>query len=68
MESNPEIKPSEVNLTGLDIPINFQYQFIKEKHLTYFIELGFSSLLYLSEKYVYTFNTSIQHSRSAWWI
>jgi len=57
IESNPEIKPSEISLTGLDIPINFQYQFIQSKSSNYFIELGFSSLLYLSENFSYSFAT-----------
>lgn len=57
IESDPEVKPSEISLTGLDIPINFQYQFIQRKSSNYFIELGFSNLLYLSENYSYTFAT-----------
>ncbi|MCD4682947.1 MAG: outer membrane beta-barrel protein [Bacteroidales bacterium] len=57
IENNPEVKPTEINLTGLDIPINFQYQFIKRKSSNYFIELGFSSLLYLSENFSYSFAT-----------
>jgi len=57
IESDPEIKPSEISLTGLDIPINFQYQFIQRKSSDYFIELGFSSLLYLSENFSYSFAT-----------
>ena len=57
IENNPEARPTEINLTGLDIPINFQYQFIKRKSFDYFIELGFSSLLYLSENYSYSFVT-----------
>lgn len=56
-ENYPEIEPIEMNLTGLDIPINFQYQFIKLKSSNYFVELGFSSMLYLSENYSYTFST-----------
>lgn len=56
IENNDEIKPSEVNLTGLDIPVNFQYQFIRRKSLNFFVEFGFSSLLYLSENYSYTFS------------
>lgn len=55
IETNPDVKPSEIKLTGLDIPVNFQYRFIKRKSSGYFIELGFSSLLYLSENYSYTF-------------
>ncbi len=55
IEADPEVKPSEMNLTGLDIPINFQYQVIKRNASNYFVELGFSSLLYLSENYSYTF-------------
>ncbi|MCD4790583.1 MAG: PorT family protein [Bacteroidales bacterium] len=57
IENNPEARPTEINLTGLDIPINFQYQFIRRKSSDYFIELGFSSLLYLSENYSYSFVT-----------
>jgi hypothetical protein len=57
IESDPEVKPSEISLTGLDIPINFQYQFIQRKSSDYFIELGFSSLLYLSENFSYSFAT-----------
>jgi len=47
------IKPSEVQLTALDVPINFQYQFLERKNGSYFMELGFSSLFYLSENYSY---------------
>lgn len=54
IESNPDIKPTGVELTGLDIPINFQYCFIRKPKSNYFVEFGFSSLLYLSEKYDYT--------------
>jgi cytoskeletal protein RodZ len=54
IESNPDIKPIGVELTGLDIPLNFQYCFIRKPKSNYFVELGFSSLLYLSEKYDYT--------------
>lgn len=56
-ENYPEIEPFEMNLTGLDIPINFQYQFIRLKSSNYFVELGFSSMLYLSENYSFTFST-----------
>ncbi|MCD4698260.1 MAG: PorT family protein, partial [Bacteroidales bacterium] len=52
-ESNSTVKPSEVHLTGLDIPINFQYQFLQRKKGDYFVEFGFSSLIYLSENYSY---------------
>jgi len=54
IENNPDIKPSEINLTGLDIPVNFQYRFIQRKSSDYFVELGFSNLLYLSESYSYS--------------
>ncbi len=53
IESNPDIKPNSVELTGLDIPLNIQYCFIRKPKSNYFVELGFSSLLYLSEKYDY---------------
>ncbi|OQX80887.1 MAG: hypothetical protein B6D64_02660 [Bacteroidetes bacterium 4484_276] len=56
-ENFPDVLPSEMILTGLDIPINFQYQFIRRKSSGFFVELGFSSLLYLSETYSYTFVT-----------
>ncbi|MCF8369239.1 MAG: PorT family protein [Bacteroidales bacterium] len=48
-----EIKPNEIQLTGLDLPLNFQYQFLQRNKGNYFLELGFSSLLYLSENYTY---------------
>jgi hypothetical protein len=51
--SNSNLTPTEMQLTGLDIPVNFQYQFIKRKRGNYFLELGFSSLLYLSQNYSY---------------
>ncbi len=44
---------TELQLTAMDIPMNFQYQFIKRKKSNYFLELGFSSLLYLSQNYSY---------------
>ncbi len=56
-DNYPDVQPSEMNLTGLDIPVNFQYQFIRRKSSGFFVELGFSSLFYLSEKYSYTFVT-----------
>lgn len=52
-ENNATIKPTQVHLNSLDIPINFQYQFLDRKKGNYFVELGFSSLLYLSENYSY---------------
>jgi hypothetical protein len=55
IENDPDIKPAEVNLTGIDIPVNFQYRFIKRKKSDYFVELGFSNLVYLSENYSYSF-------------
>ena len=54
IKNDPDIKPSEVHLTGLDIPVNFQYNFLKRKTAGYFVEIGFSSLVYLSENYLYT--------------
>lgn len=53
IENDPDIKPTGVELTGLDIPLNFQYCFIRKPKSNYFVELGFSSLLYFSEKYDY---------------
>ncbi|MEZ5196922.1 MAG: porin family protein [Bacteroidales bacterium] len=53
--NNDEVKPSKMQLTSLDIPINFQYQFWQRKTSDYFVELGFSSLVYLSEDFEYTF-------------
>jgi len=44
---------TELQLTAMDIPMNFQYQFLKRKKGNYFFELGFSSLLYLSQDYSY---------------
>jgi hypothetical protein len=54
IEGNPGIKPTVVELTSFDIPVNFQYCFIRKPKSNYFVELGFSSLLYLSEKYDYS--------------
>lgn len=54
-QNNSNIKPSQVQLNSLDIPLNFQYQFINRAKGKYFVELGFSSLMYLSENYSYDF-------------
>lgn len=54
IENNPDIKPVEVKLTGIDIPVNFQYRFIQKKKSGYFVELGISNLVYLSENYTYS--------------
>ena len=59
-KNNSTVIPSEVQLAALDIPINFQYQFLQRKKGNYFLELGFSSLLYLSENYSYSL-TYIHH-------
>ena len=53
--SDSDIIPSKMQLTSLDIPVNFQYQFLQRKTSDFFVELGFSSLLYLSEDFEYTF-------------
>ncbi len=55
-DENTGVQPTAVQLTGLDIPLNFQYKFLKRKKGSYFIEMGVSSLLYLSENYTYSFS------------
>ncbi len=51
--SDPNITAMEMQLTGFDIPINFQYRFLKREKGNYFLELGFSSLWYISQDYSY---------------
>ena len=55
IENDPEIKPSGIQLTGIDIPLNFQFRFMEKKKSDYFVELGISNLVYLSENYLYAF-------------
>jgi len=54
IENDPDLKPTGVNLTGIDIPVNFQYRFMQKKKSGYFVELGISNLVYLSENYTYS--------------
>lgn len=56
--TNTDEKPSEVDLTAMDLPVNFQYQFIQRQRSGYFVELGFSNLVYLSQNYYYTVTAS----------
>jgi hypothetical protein len=56
--SSTRTKPSEVDLTAMDVPVNFQYQFIQRPRSGYFVELGFSNLVYLSQNYYYTVTAS----------
>ncbi|MBN2172576.1 MAG: PorT family protein [Bacteroidales bacterium] len=59
LSDNPEISPTEVSLTALDIPLNLQYRFIERKKTNYFVEFGVSSLLYISESYTYEFPNDV---------
>jgi hypothetical protein len=55
IENDRDLQPTGIILTGIDIPVNFQYRFIQRKKSDYFVELGFSNLFYLSENYSYSF-------------
>jgi hypothetical protein len=59
LSNNPEVSPTDVSLTTLDLPLNLQYRFIEGKKTNYFLELGISSLLYLSEDYTYEFTNNV---------
>lgn len=54
IENDPDLKPTGISLTAIDIPLNFQYRFIQKKKSDYFVELGISNLVYLSENYSYS--------------
>lgn len=55
IESEPDLVPAGINLAGIDIPVNLQYRFLQSRRSDYTVEIGISSLVYLSEKYSYSF-------------